>query len=49
MRYVVKPTGRFVRDYKLAKKRGMKMSLLEDVVAKLANGKALEKSIVTMS
>ena len=43
MRYIVKPTGRFVKDYKLVKKRGMKMALLEDVVAKLANGEALEK------
>ena len=43
MRYIVKPTGKFVKDYKLAKRRGMKMSLLEDVIAKLANGEALEK------
>lgn len=37
----VKPTTQFKKDYKLAMKRGLKMNLLEDVVALLAMGKAL--------
>ncbi|KAF5056992.1 mRNA interferase toxin YafQ [anaerobic digester metagenome] len=37
----VKPTTQFKKDYKLAMKRGLKMNLLEDVVALLAMGEAL--------
>lgn len=37
----VKPTTQFKKDYKLAMKRGLKISLLEDVVALLAMGEAL--------
>ena len=35
------PTTQFKKDYKLAMKRGLKMNLLEDVVALLAMGEAL--------
>ena len=39
--YTVKPTTRFKKDYKLAMKRGLKISLLEDVIAALAMGEPL--------
>ena len=35
-KYIVKPTTQFKKDYKLAVKRGLKISLLEDIIAKLA-------------
>lgn len=34
--YKVKFTGQFKRDYKLCKKRGLKMSLLDDAITLLA-------------
>ena len=40
-KYIVKPTTRFKKDYKLAMKRGLKIKLLEDVIAALAMGEAL--------
>ena len=40
-KYIVKPTSQFKRDYKLAMKRGLKISLLEEVVAHLALGESL--------
>ena len=40
-KYTVKPTTQFRKDYKLAKKRGMKMDLLDDLIRKLANGEKL--------
>ena len=40
-KYTVKPTTKFKKDYKLAMKRGLKISLLEDVVAALAMGEPL--------
>lgn len=39
--YTVKPTTQFKKDYKLAMKRGLKISLLEDVIAALAMGDPL--------
>lgn len=38
---MVKPTTQFKKDYKLAIKRGLKIKLLEDVVAALAMGEPL--------
>lgn len=35
-KYIVKPTTQFKKDYKLAMKRGLKMELLENVIAALA-------------
>ena len=35
-KYIVKLTTQFKKDYRLAMKRGLKMKLLEDVVAALA-------------
>ena len=40
-KYTVKPTSQFKKDYKLAMKRGLKIKLLEDVVAALAMGEPL--------
>ena len=40
-RYTVKSTTQFKKDYKLAMKRGLKISLLEDVIAALAMGEPL--------
>ena len=40
-KYTVKPTAQFRKDYKLAIKRGLKIDLLEDVVAALAMGETL--------
>ena len=37
----VKPTTQFRIDYKLAMKRGLKISLLEDIVSLLALGEPL--------
>lgn len=40
-KYTVKTTTQFKKDYKLAMKRGLKIALLEDVIAALAMGEAL--------
>lgn len=40
-KYTVKPTTQFKKDYKLAMKRGLKINLLEDVIAALAMGEPL--------
>lgn len=36
-------TSKFRKDFKLAKKRGLKMSLLNDVLAVLLSGKQLDE------
>lgn len=41
-RYEIKHTTQFKKDYKLAKRRGLNLSLLKDVISKLANGEALD-------
>lgn len=40
-KYTVKITTQFKKDYKLAMKRGLKIALLEDVIASLAMGESL--------
>ena len=40
-KYTVKPTTQFKNDFKLAMKRGLKIELLEEVIAALAMGEAL--------
>lgn len=40
-KYTVKITSQFKKDYKLALKRGMKITLLEDVITTLSMGKPL--------
>lgn len=42
-KYVVKLTTQFKKDYKLAMKRGLKIRLLEDVIAALAMGETLSE------
>ena len=41
MRYEVKFTSRFKKDYRLAKRRGLDIAALERVVELLANGQKL--------
>ena len=41
-KFEIKNTTQFKKDYKLAKKRGLNLSLLKDIVTKLANGETLE-------
>ena len=41
-KYQIKHTTQFKKDYKLAKRRNMKLQILKDVVTKLANGEQLE-------
>ncbi len=43
-KYTVKPTTQFKKDFKLAMKRGLKIELLEEVIAALAMGKTLPES-----
>ena len=43
MTYEVKWTGKFKKSFKLAKKRGLDLSLLKDVVEKLRVGVRLEE------
>ena len=41
-RYEIKNTTQFKKDYKLARRRGLNMDLLKDVVTRLANGEPLD-------
>lgn len=41
MKYTVKPTSRFQKDLKRVQKRGYDISLLSDIIKKLANGEKL--------
>ena len=41
-KFEIKNTTQFKKDYKLAKKPGLNLSLLKDIVTKLANGETLE-------
>ena len=43
-KYVVKYTAQFKKDYKLAKRRGLNLQLLQEVVKKLASGEVLDDS-----
>lgn len=49
MTYIVKMTSQFKKSYKLAVKRGLDISLLEEVVNKLKNDIALRKNSTTIS
>ena len=40
-KYIVKTTTQFKKDFKLAKKRGLKMELLREVITELAMGETL--------
>lgn len=41
-RYEIKNTTQFKKDYKLARRRGLNMDLLKDVVTRFANGEPLD-------
>lgn len=41
MKYTIKPTTKFQKDLKKAQKRGYDISLLTDIIKKLANGETL--------
>jgi mRNA interferase YafQ len=41
--YEVKKTARFKKDYKLAKKRGEDIGVLREIIARLADGQALQE------
>lgn len=41
MTYTVRPTSRFQKDLKRVQKRGYDLSLLTDIIKKLANGEQL--------
>ena len=41
MKYTVKPTTKFQRDLKRVQKRGYNISLLTDIIKKLADGEQL--------
>ena len=43
-KYIVKYTNKFKKDFKLAIKRGLDISLLEDIIAKLSMGET-EKNL----
>ena len=40
-KYLVKVTSQFKKDYKLAVKRGLKISLLDEVITMLSQGESL--------
>ena len=42
MKYELALTGKFKKDLKLAKRRGLKTELLDEVVEKLQNGDVLD-------
>ena len=43
MKYTIKRSRKFKRNYKLAQKRGLDTSLLKDIILKLGNGVPLEE------
>lgn len=48
-KYTVKFTNQFKKDYKLAKRRGKKMDLLNSVIELLANGETLPEKYLDHS
>ncbi|MFY4635593.1 type II toxin-antitoxin system YafQ family toxin [Scardovia wiggsiae] len=43
-KYTVKSTTQFRKNYKLVMKRGLKITLLDEIIAKLALGETLDES-----
>lgn len=43
MKYTIKRSGKFKKNYKLAQKRGLDVNLLKDIILKLGNGIPLEE------
>lgn len=44
MKYTVKRSGKFKKNYKLAQKRGLNIDLLKDIILKLGNGIPLDET-----
>ena len=42
MKYEMQPTTKFKKDIKLCKNRGYDISLIKDIIKKLANGEVLD-------
>ena len=42
MKYTIKRSGKFKKNFKLAQKRGLNVALLKEVIFKLGNGIPLE-------
>ena len=42
-KYTIKHTSQFKKDYKLAKRRGLNLSLLKEIISRLANGEQLDE------
>ena len=42
-KYTIKYTSQFKKDYKLAKRRGLNLSLLKKIISQLANGVQLDE------
>ena len=42
-KYTIKHTSQFKKDYKLAKRRGLNLSLLKKIISQLANGVQLDE------
>lgn len=42
-KYEIKNTTQFKKDYKLAKRRGLNLTLLKEIINRLANGETLEE------
>lgn len=42
-KYEIKNTTQFKKDYKLAKRRGLNLKLLKEIINRLANGETLEE------
>ena len=43
-KYIVKYTTQFKKDYKLAKRRGLNIQLLQEVIQRLAAGETLDEN-----
>lgn len=49
MKYTLKPTSQFKKDLKLMKKRGNDLTLLEEVLSLLADGKPLAEKFESVN
>ncbi|MDD3417149.1 MAG: hypothetical protein PHY47_24665 [Lachnospiraceae bacterium] len=49
MTYEVKWTGKFKKSFKLAKKRGLDLSLLKDIIEKIRTGVSLYQTSVNIN
>ena len=49
MKYTIRPTAKFQKDLKRVHRRGYDISLLTDVIKKLADGEPLPQKIMRLS